>query len=157
MERIEIVENGLFLVFEIADDKCFKFLHFGKKPFNEKDIIARSTSYGFRFVEINLAGYDRPYERHGNKYIVTAPGWHMRYESMEDGRNQNGRIVMFVLRDEITDVIVKSYMQFYDGLSIIRFWNIVENTGSQTQVLDYISSFNYEGIDKEGSDRKSVV
>lgn len=117
MERIEIVENGLFLVFEIADDKCFKFLHFGKKPFNEKDIIARSTSYGFRFVEINLAGYDRPYERHGNKYIVTAPGWHMRYESMEDGRNQNGRIVMFVLRDEITDVIVKSYMQFYDGLS----------------------------------------
>jgi len=36
MERIEIVENGLFLVFEIADDKCFKFLHFGKKPFNEK-------------------------------------------------------------------------------------------------------------------------
>jgi len=75
----------------------------------------------------------------------------MRYESMEDGRNQNGRIVMFVLRDEITDVIVKSYMQFYDGLSIIRFWNIVENTGSQTQVLDYISSFNYEGIDKEGS------
>ena len=38
MERIEIVENGLFLVFEIADDKCFKFLHFGKKPFNEKDI-----------------------------------------------------------------------------------------------------------------------
>ncbi len=26
MERIEIVENGLFLVFEIADDKCFKFL-----------------------------------------------------------------------------------------------------------------------------------
>lgn len=83
MERIEIVENGLFLVFEIADDKCFKFLHFGKKPFNEKDIIARSTSYGFRFVEINLAGYDRPYERHGNKYIVTAPGWHMRYESME--------------------------------------------------------------------------
>ena len=28
MERIEIVENGLFLVFEIADDKCFKFLHY---------------------------------------------------------------------------------------------------------------------------------
>ena len=47
MERIEIVENGLFLVFEIADDKCFKFLHFGKKPFNEKDII---DYYGMYFV-----------------------------------------------------------------------------------------------------------
>ena len=55
MEHIEIVENGLFLVFEIADDKCFKFLHFGKKPFNEKDIIARSTSYGFRPVHSGLS------------------------------------------------------------------------------------------------------
>ena len=30
--------------------------------------------YGFRFIEMQLSGYDRPYERHGNKYIVTAPG-----------------------------------------------------------------------------------
>ncbi len=31
MERIEIVENGLFLVFEIADDKCFKISSFWEK------------------------------------------------------------------------------------------------------------------------------
>ena len=43
MERIEIVENGLFLVFEIADDKCFKFLHFGKKPF--KKILLRDLHH----------------------------------------------------------------------------------------------------------------
>ena len=138
MERIEITENGMFLIFEIADDKCFKLLHFGPKPFHEEDIVARSTEYGFRFVEINLSDYNRPYERHGNKYILTAPGWHMRYESMEDIRNENGRRVLFVLRDELTDVIVKSYMQFYDGLSIIRFWNVVENQGNESQVLDYI-------------------
>lgn len=39
MERIEIVENGLFLVFEIADDKCFKFLHFGKKHLMKKILL----------------------------------------------------------------------------------------------------------------------
>ena len=57
MEHIEIVENGLFLVFEIADDKCFKFLHFGKKPFNEKDIITGSAESYDRIDEdgnINL-------------------------------------------------------------------------------------------------------
>lgn len=32
--------------------------------------------------------------------------------NLEDGRNQNGRIVMFVLRDEITDVIVKATCSF---------------------------------------------
>lgn len=151
MKRIEISENGMFLVFEIADDNCFKFLHFGPKPFKETDIVARSTEYGFRLVEINLSGYNRPYERHGNKYIVTAPGWHMRYESMEDNRNEKGRLLTILLRDELTDVIVRSYLQFYDGLQIVRFWNEVENQGSESQVLDYISSFNYEGIDKEGT------
>lgn len=39
MERIEIVENGLFLVFEIADDKCFKFLHFGKSHLMKKILL----------------------------------------------------------------------------------------------------------------------
>lgn len=28
MERIEIMENEMFLIFEIADDKCFKLLSF---------------------------------------------------------------------------------------------------------------------------------
>lgn len=150
MERIQFFENGIYLVFEIADDKCFKLLHFGPKPFQETDIIARSTDYGFRLVEINLSGYNRPYERHGNKYIVTAPGWHMRYESMEDSRNSQGRLLRIVLWDELTDVVVESFLQFYDGLSVVRMWNTVMNRGTQMQTLDYISSFNYEGIDKEG-------
>ena len=59
------------------------FFILGKSHLNEKDIIDAIYIIWFRFVEINLSGYDRPYERHGNKYIVTAPGWHMRYESME--------------------------------------------------------------------------
>ncbi|WMJ86280.1 glycoside hydrolase family 36 protein [Anaerocolumna sp. MB42-C2] len=150
MERININENGIYMVFEIADDKCFKLLHFSAKPFREEDIIARSTEYGFRFVEINLAGYDRPYERHGNKYIVTAPGYHMRYESHTDEQNETERKLTFTLVDEITKVYVYSHMQFFKKLSVIRLWNEVKNCGEDVQTLDYISSFNYEGIEKEG-------
>lgn len=150
MERIQICENGIHIVFEITEDKCFKLLHFSALPFREEDIIARSTEYGFRFVELNLAGYNRPYERHGNKYIVTAPGYHMRYESHTDEQNETGRKLVFTLADEITGVYVHAHMQFYKGLSIVRFWNEVMNCGEEVQTVDYISSFNYEGIEKEG-------
>jgi alpha-galactosidase len=150
MERITILENGIHAVFEIADDKCFKLLHFGAKPFEEEDIIASSTEYGFRFVELNLAGYNRPYERHGNKYIVTAPGYHMRYIAHIDEQNENGRKLVFTLMDEITKVYVYAHMQFYKELSVVRFWNEVVNGGGEMQTIDYISSFNYEGIEKEG-------
>lgn len=150
MERIAIRENGIHMVFEADDEKCFKLLHFGPHPFREEDIAALSTEYGFRFVEINLSGYDRPHERHGNKMIVTAPGWHMRYEGMEDTRNENGRQLLIHLRDELTEVWVDAYVQFYDGLSVVRMWNRVINRGTEVQTLEYISSFNYEGIEKEG-------
>lgn len=150
MERITILENGIHAVFEIADDKCFKLLHFGATLFKEEDIIASSTEYGFRFVELNLAGYDRPYERHGNKYIVTAPGYHMRYIAHIDEQNEKGRKLVFTLMDEITKVYVYAHMQFYKGLPVVRFWNEVINGGTEIQTIDYISSFNYEGIEKEG-------
>lgn len=150
MERITILENGIHAVFEIADDKCFKLLHFGATLFKEEDIIASSTEYGFRFVELNLAGYDRPYERHGNKYIVTAPGYHMRYIAHVDEQNEKGRKLVFTLMDEITKVYVYAHMQFYKGLPVVRFWNEVINGGTEIQTIDYISSFNYEGIEKEG-------
>ena len=39
---------------------------------------------GVPLVQLEMAGYDRPYARHGNKYVVTAPGCFLLYESMED-------------------------------------------------------------------------
>lgn len=150
MERIRILENGIHMELEIGEDQCLKLLHFSALPFKEEEIIAATTDSGFRLVEMNLSGFDRPHERHGNKYIVTAPGYHMRYESRRDSRNAQGRKLEFTLYDELTSVYVISHIQFYDGISIVRVWNEVKNCGEEVQTLEYISSFNYEGIEKEG-------
>ena len=150
MQLIKICENNIHIVWEIDDQKCLKLLHFSALPFKSSDIIAESTEYGFRFVEMNLSGFDRPYERHGNKFIVTAPGYRMKYVKHSDERNEFGRKLTFVLQDEVTDVFVDSYVQFYDGEPIVRMWHKVHNEGKEMQTLEYISSFNYEGIEKEG-------
>ena len=39
MERIEIVENGLFLVFEIADDNVLNFFILGKSHLMKKILL----------------------------------------------------------------------------------------------------------------------
>ena len=119
MELIKICENNIHMVFEIDDEKCLKLLHFSALPFKSTDIIAESTEYGFRFVEMNLSGFDRPYERHGNKFIVTAPGYRMKYVKHTDERNALGRKLTYVLQDEVTDVFVDSFVQFYDGKYIV--------------------------------------
>lgn len=150
MQTIEIKENGIYLVWEIDEENNLKLLHFSALPFHREDIVVTTMEYGFRFVEMNLSGFDRPYERHGNKYIVTAPGYRMKYAGHTDERNEKGRLLKFILRDDVTNVFVDAYLQFYDGDPIVRMWQTVRNEGHEPQTLEYLSSFNYEGIEKEG-------
>lgn len=150
MKAIEVNENGIYMVWEVDEQQFLKLLHFSSVPFCRENIQVESMDYGFRFVELNLSGFDRPFERHGNKFMVTAPGYRMKYVSHTDKQNQSGRILTFVLRDEETDLYVDAFVQFYTGLPVIRCWQKVRNEGTSPQTLEYISSFNYEGIEKEG-------
>lgn len=150
MQKINISENGLHLVFELTDQNEVKFLHFSQLPFQEELIRNDYERTGFRLVEIELAGLDRPEERHGSKYTVTAPGYRMKYVSHQDVRNAYGRKLEFVTCDEETGIYVTSHFQFYDGIAMVRCCSVVENRGSEEQVLEYVTSFNLNGLEKEG-------
>lgn len=151
MREIRIEENGIFIQWLIDGEGCLKLLHFSPRPLCREDIVWEAVPQGFPFIGLNVSGLDRPFERHGNKYIVTAPGYRMRYAGHEDTRNHLGRLLKFYTADEETGIQVESFWQFYDGLSLVRIWHQVENRGKDIQTLEYISNFHYEGIEKEGS------
>ncbi len=161
MGRIEIIENGIYITLEITKEGQLKLLHFSSIPFDEKTIVSeRILREAFNLVELNVAGLDKPYERHGNKYIVTAPGYRMKYSHHKDGRNELGRKLEITTYDEETEIYVTTHMQFYNEIAIVRFWNVVLNKGKEPQTLEYISSFNYTGFEKEGvltSDEKIQI
>lgn len=150
-KRIIVFENGIHAVWEINDEGILKLLHFAACPFEENTIRSTARERAFNFVEMNLSGFDRPYERHGNKYVVTAPGYRLKYVNHEDTRNDMGRRLVFVLRDELTDVYVDAAVQFFDGISVVRVWQRVRNEGTERRTLEYLSSFNLMGIEKEGT------
>ncbi len=149
-KRIDVVENGIYAVWEVDQEGILKLLHFAACPFDGQTIHVTAKERAFRFIEMNLSGFDRPYERHGNKYVATAPGYRLKYVSHEDIRNEIGRCLTFVLRDEMTDVYVDAMVQFYDGISVVRIWQRVRNEGTERQTLEYLSSFHLTGIGKEG-------
>lgn len=159
MKRIEIYENGIYLVFEINDRQEIKLLHFSPLPFDEEDIepfckekgfaIFEKTN-GFRLVELQVSGLDRPGERHGNKYIVTAPGYRLKFEDIRDLNNDLGRKLEIVCFDEPTGLRTVSHIQFYRGISAVRCWTEVTNNGTENWTLEYLSSFALTGIEKEG-------
>lgn len=44
----------------------------------------------FQLVQVNFSGYNRPYEKHGNKYIVTAPGFMLKFDSISRREMRTG-------------------------------------------------------------------
>ncbi len=171
MEYIKVQENGINIVFGITKKKQIKLLHFSKNGFDENDLCkvgpeckaedrARKEQFleeAFQLVQISLSGYDRPYEKHGNKHIVTAPGYLLTYAGMEDSVNETGRRITIIQEDkEVTHVRVETVMQFYNGTSVVRMFNKVTNMGEETQCLEYLSSFCYTGIEKEGSENSDA-
>lgn len=150
MERISIKENGIYFVLEITAAGEARLLHFSALPFEEGKIRNDYEKTGFSLVEIELAGLDRPLERHGGKYTVTAPGYRMKYAEHRDYRNGFGRKLEIVTVDEETGIYVTSHFQFFDEIPVARCWSTVENRGTEAQTLEYISSFHLNGVEKEG-------
>ena len=150
MKRIHINENGINFVLEIDDSNEAKLLHFSALPFDENMLECRSDTLGFRLVEVNISGLDRPLERHGNKYIVTAPGYRLKFKELRDTANQQGRKLEIVTFDEPTGLEVVSHFQFYNGVSVARSWTTITNNGDEEVNLEYVSSFALTGIQKEG-------
>lgn len=150
MKRIEIYENGINIVFEITDENEAKLLHFSALPFDEVKTASYMGLKTFRPVEIQASGIDRPDERHGNKYIVTAPGWRMKFKDFRDVNNDHGRKLELVTFDEGTGLEAVSHYQFYTGTSVVRCWTTLTNKGSEVQTIEYMSSFALTGVEKEG-------
>ncbi|ASS97000.1 glycoside hydrolase family 36 protein [Peribacillus simplex] len=148
-QLIEIQENGLYLVFEVTEEKDVRFLHFSSLPFvwiSEWDDKTRSK---FRLVEIHFSGENQN-DHHGSKHTGTYPGNRLRLQQFHDKRTSEGRKLLFEMIDEQTGVEVVSIFQFYSGIPVIKAWTEVSHKGNQSVGLEYVSSFAYTGIDKEG-------
>lgn len=160
MKRIEIQENSLNLVLEITEENQIKFLHFSALPFDEGTLTSAEGTKPFYPVEVLASGIDRTGERHGSKYVRTAPGYRLKYQDMKDYRTEAGRKLEITTVDEPTGLSVCSHIQFYDGISMVRSWTELRNNGTGDIGIEYVSSFALTGIEKEGlmnSDEKLEV
>jgi alpha-galactosidase len=147
---IEIAENGLHLTIEITEEQHVRLLHFGSKPRPaEVENWDDKKKSMFRLTEVHISGENQN-DHHGSKHTGSMPGSRLKLVQRTDDRNVVGRKLIFAMTDDVTGVYVESHIQFYDGISVARFWTEVENRGSAPVGLEYVSSFAYTGLDKEG-------
>lgn len=148
---IDLSENGLNILLAVTGEGALKLLHFSSKPFDEKELHYRDISEGFNLFELDIAGFDRPQERHGTKYIGCMPGNRMQYVTHSDDRDEYGRIVKVETVDEMTSVHVISTLRFFDNIPVMRIWHDITNQGGEMQTITFAGTFEYSAIDRGGS------
>ena len=74
--------NGIHIVFGVTEENQLKLFHFSHAPFDAENLCRKPDNWwpmegmreaqikeSFQLVQVNFSGYNRPYEKHGNKYI----------------------------------------------------------------------------------------
>ena len=159
--------EGIHVVFGITDLGKIRLLHFSSKPFDCADMEKEDRFYdqGFALVQVNIAGLDRPFEYYGNTYASTAPGLQMLFDSIEesDGSelveegitpNEGAYSKVLTIRQhhDETGLRLTTTMAFFSGTPVMRIVTTAENAGSEPFTLEYVSTFAYLGVEKEGPD-----
>jgi alpha-galactosidase len=101
-----------------------------------------------RLVEVQAAGFNQD-DHHGNKYTGTNPGGLLRYVSHARSRSALGPV--WEIRQAGGGLIVSSYFQFLGNLPACRSWTVLENSGSEVILVEFVSSLALFGLSQGGS------
>ena len=131
--RIDVQENGLYMLFELDEENRLNLRHMGAAPYTGDDNKFRAP----------LQLITNPGSGHWAKHINTDI-LQLQYVEHDDFRLNDGRLIEFRLKDDTFEVVL--HYRFYNGCKAVRSWTTVENISEQPQYLYHLSSFHYNGI-----------
>lgn len=140
-------QGSLLLRFEITDSFQTLLLEVslrGKQPVP----VAEDSKGWFTPVELQLTG-DTTLQTTGYKHNGTKAGLELEYDDRDEYANNHGRKVEIHYTSS-SGLYVTSHIQFYADTPVVRCWTQLDNQGAQEVGLEYVSSFVYHGLAKEG-------
>lgn len=148
MERIEISENGLYLVIGIDREGRVQLLHFSCQPFQYSEFQQLQENKYYNILELQGSGYDIN-DHHGSRYTNTSPGCILKYESHTIVSNSLGTKLELQLTNGAISATI--HYQLYQSVQLMRSWTEIRNNSDEEFSLEYLTSFVYYGLSKDGN------
>lgn len=152
--RLEMEENGLYLVFEMEENHPVLLLHMGAEPMRREP--EEEKKFLYTMLEIQATGESR-LEHFGLGHSGTLPGNRMNYVSHTDGVNEKGRVLEIYTRDGVTGLSSRMVYQFYNGIPAVRCRQVLRNEGEEEIGLEAVSSYVQAGIGSEEEEEMSLL
>ena len=141
MKILDFSQNGIIFKIRIADDERVALQSFSV---SEMEHPRCKDNWG-TLLEVHICG-ENPNDHHMAKHTGGSATFTLKYKSHKYYENSLGNKLELILTDEKMEACV--HYQFYNGVSVVRTWTTITNTGSEPFGLEYVSSFSYVGIDE---------
>ena len=151
-QQINLDENGMRIRFRINEDRTVELTDFSAEHSSEELRPIPPFIFGYRDVHgavsvqidgesINgLNAYKHNAGSENGKFLYRSH----RIEPCEDGK------LLTITMETKAGLRAEYHMRLYDGVRMVRTWVTLTNTGSEAIGVQYVTSFYYEGICKNG-------
>lgn len=158
MKLLEVKEAGMRVCFRINDDKTVELVDFstekalerGEKP-AELEKLEQDGCMVPRLHQIlcvHLTG-EGTTDVHAYKHNTGSESTRFLYQKHTIERQNGGRLLTIYMESE-HKLSAEYRMHFYDGIAMVRTQTTLKNCGTEPVGLEYVSSFYYGGISKNG-------
>lgn len=158
MKKRILYDNGkLHVEIQVTDDGLVKLADFSaaeyaapipESPKIDVEFVAAMLSSNAAILELQVTG-ESTVTTQGNKHFGSSYTSGMRYCGDREYENDTGHKIEILLKGE-NGLNAVYHMQFFKGLSAARTWSVLTNCGNENIGLEFISSFVYHGIAKNG-------
>lgn len=135
--------ENLNMIFDKTDDDRIVLKHFSTREYDGCEKSLRRCN----IVDIHIVGENQD-DLHGAMHTGTYGGITLKYKEHKVADSDTGRKVEFYLQNEKMLVVV--HYEFFKGVSGVRSWTEVTNISDEPLGMEYISSFCYNGLHKDG-------
>lgn len=155
MEYISFNENNMRIRFRINDDRTVELTDFSAAPdsqdmprFGETDSREAGRDLTRKLISLQITGHNSLKGYKHNAGSDSAALLYVRHTVQEE---PSGKHLRIELEDAAEPGLsVKYHMQFFTGAAAVRTWVELENKGTEEIGIDYVTSFIYEGLGKNG-------
>jgi len=147
-DSIFLKEGNMQLNFSLNHHKFLRLESILPGNFELKNKLPETNAESNNEVFLHVTGENRA-SHHGSKLTGGNPGVRLVFISKKETKTDNGKLIVFTQKDTVFNLLVESYYEFFNSISVIRRYTKVINEGKSVVDIEYLSSatlHNYSEI-----------
>lgn len=153
MNYITLNENGMCVTFRIRDDRIVELVDFSAVPDSTAlpdltKINNGSAHSSFQLLAVQVTGACTT-KAWAYKHSTGSESSRFQYVDHSITETENGKLLCITMETD-RGLRAEYYMQFFTGVAAVRTWSTIQNVSDEDIGIEYVSSFLYEGLCKNG-------